>query len=117
MTLVTLTRKILTIFTVIILFNCHLTVCQLSSLFGTGFLGSHRPLQNRQVTTTPDYNGYNISSPNRQSIFQFDSGSNVTSLTDLEDPLYCSALTWNYGWIAVATNAFASCKLKTKRYF
>lgn len=23
---------------------------------------------------------------------------------------YCSAFTWNVGWIAVATNAFASCK-------
>lgn len=85
--------------------------CQLTSIFRpNGFLGSHRISQNRQVSSTVSSIFLNSTQVSRPSLI-FDSTSNVSSLTDLEDPLYCGALTWNYGWIAVATNAFASCKL------
>ena len=91
-------------------FHHHTALAQLTSILGTsGFLGSHRITQNRQAATTGSSIFYNTSLTPRPSLI-LDSSSNVTSLTDLEDPLYCGALTWNYGWIAVATNAFASCE-------
>lgn len=93
---------------------CYFTIilCTLVTMIEGQIPSIFRPnvqsIREAMSTTAASSDGLfsNTSSSVNKGHYLFDGGSNITSVSDLEDPSYCSAFTWNFGWIAVATNAF-----------